>query len=175
MRIITMQCLAFGDLVVIRSLFHSQIGASGRFLRGSTRSDGQAGGKGNGRDLVGCNGNGGLPHFSSWFTLAGGVVTGGCWVGGPRSIEVRGTIVCCCFDFVAPGSERPDHASKSQESPERRRTAKGIPLIITTLSPRLVSRSPSFYTAFLTVVICQVFYYIYVVSMSARVPLNVGN
>jgi hypothetical protein len=37
MRIITMQCLAFGDLVVIRSLFHSQIGASGRFLRGSTR------------------------------------------------------------------------------------------------------------------------------------------
>jgi hypothetical protein len=25
----------------------------------------------NGRDLVGCNGNGGLPHFSSSFTLAG--------------------------------------------------------------------------------------------------------
>jgi hypothetical protein len=116
--------------------------------------------------------DGGLTHFSSWFTLAGWVMV---LVVGPRSIELRGTIVCCCFDFVAPGSERPDHASKSksQESPERRRTAKGYPLIITTLSSHL-SQSIS-YTAFYTVVFCQVFYYIYVVSISARVPLNIQN
>jgi hypothetical protein len=162
------------DLVVIRSLFHSQIGASGRFLRGSTRSDGQAGGKGNGarprgRATVACLISlPGSPWPAAWV---------GWWVSGPRSIELRGTIVCCCFDFVAPGSERPDHASPS---PKRAQSDDVRPRVIhrdpsSSQPSRLVFRSPSSYTAFPTVVICQVFYYINVVSISAGVPLNIQN
>lgn len=101
---------------------------------------------------------------------------GSCWLGGwPPIDRIAGNhLVCCCFDFVAPGSERPDHAPKSQESPERRRTAKGNPSrSIDHHNPLVSSFAVHLFTLhLLRLSFCQVFYYIYVVSISARSTLE---
>jgi hypothetical protein len=92
-----------------------------------------------------------------------------------RSKKVRGTIsfVVVLISLPRDQNAQTKFKSKSQEprAIERRLTAKGIHR--SSQPSRLVFRSPSsYYTAFPTVVICQVFYYIYVVSISARSTLE---